>query len=127
MLPNIKLSKTQLSKTIQSDRFLGWHLGLLLKNGLPIIENVPQTLANSVLIPLKLTTAASAADVETHKRYLEVDISNNWNKTLYSSSTLSTQDNEKLPQLEEMSIKSTNASPKPIFRLFNLFKLSKSR
>ena len=88
---------------------------------------MPQTLANSVLIPLKLTTAASAADVETHKRYLEVDISNNWNKTLYSSSTLSTQDNEKLPQLEEMSIKSTNASPKPIFRLFNWFKLSKSR
>ena len=68
-MPNIKLSKTQLSKIRQSDRFLGWPLGLLLKHGLPIIENGPQPLVNTVLIPLRLTTAASAADVEIHKKY----------------------------------------------------------
>ena len=35
---NIKLSKTQLSKMIQSERFLGRVLGLLLKTGLPLIK-----------------------------------------------------------------------------------------
>ena len=34
---NIKLSKTQLSKMIQSGRFLGRLLGSLLKTGLPLI------------------------------------------------------------------------------------------
>ena len=37
---DIKLSKTQLSKTVQSGGFLGKHLGPLLKNGLPLIKNV---------------------------------------------------------------------------------------
>ena len=35
---DIKLSKTQLSKIIQSGGFLGRFLGLLLKTGLPLIE-----------------------------------------------------------------------------------------
>ena len=35
-----KLSKTQLSKMIQSGRFLGKLLGQLLKTGLPLIKNV---------------------------------------------------------------------------------------
>ena len=39
-LVNIKLSKTQLSKMIQSGGFLVRLLGPLLKTGLPLIENV---------------------------------------------------------------------------------------
>ena len=35
-----KLSKTRLSKIIQSGRFLGRILGPLLKTGLPLIKNV---------------------------------------------------------------------------------------
>ena len=61
----IKLSKTQLSKMIQSGGFL--ILGPLLKTGLPLMRNVIKTLIKSVLIPLGLTTAASAADAEIHK------------------------------------------------------------
>ena len=59
---DIKLSKTQLSKMIQSGGFLGRLLGPLLKTGLPLIKNVIKPLAKSVLIPLGLTVAASAAD-----------------------------------------------------------------
>ena len=54
---DIKLSKTQLSKMIQSGRFIGRRLGPLLKNGLPLIKNVIKVLAKSVLIPLGLTAA----------------------------------------------------------------------
>ena len=59
---NIKLSKTQLSKMIQSERFLGRLLGPLLKAGLLLIKNEIKPLVKSVLIPLGLTAAASAAD-----------------------------------------------------------------
>ena len=59
---DIKLSKTQLSKMIQSGGFLGRLLGPLLKTGLPLMKNVIKPLAKSVLIPLGLTAAASAAD-----------------------------------------------------------------
>ena len=37
---DIKLSKTQLSKMIQSGRFLGRLLGPLLKTALPLMKNV---------------------------------------------------------------------------------------
>ena len=67
---DIKLSKTQLSKMIQSGRFLGRLLGPLLKTGLPLIKNVIKPLAKSVLIPLGLTAAASAADAGIHKKIL---------------------------------------------------------
>ena len=68
---NIKLSKTQLSKMIQSGGFLGRLLGPLLKTGLPLISNVIKPLAKSVLIPLGLTAArASAADAGIHKKIL---------------------------------------------------------
>ena len=67
---DIKLSKTQLSKMIQSGGFLGRLLGLLLKTGLPLIKNVIKPLAKSVLIPLGLTVAASAADAGIHKKIL---------------------------------------------------------
>ena len=65
---NIKLSKTQLSKMIQLGGFLGRLLGPLLKTGLPLIKNVIKPLAKSVLIPLGLTAAASAADAGIHKK-----------------------------------------------------------
>ena len=68
---NIKLSKTQLSKMIQSGGFLGKLLGPLLKTGLPLISNVIKPLAKSVLIPLGLNAAASAADAGIHKKILE--------------------------------------------------------
>ena len=67
---NIKFSKTQLSKMIQSGRFLGKLLGPLLKTGLPLIKNVITPLAKSVLIPLGLTAAAAAADAGMHKKIL---------------------------------------------------------
>ena len=66
---DIKLSKTQLSKMIQSGGFLGRLLGPLLKTGLPLIKNVIKPLAKSVLIPLGLTAAASTADAGIHKKY----------------------------------------------------------
>ena len=59
---NIKLSKTQLHKIGQSGGFLGRLLGPLVKTGLHLIENVLKPLAKSVLILLRLTTAASATD-----------------------------------------------------------------
>ena len=49
---NIKSSKTQLYKIIQSSGFLGL-LGSLLKSGLPLIENVLKPLAKSALKPDK--------------------------------------------------------------------------
>ena len=67
---DIKLPKTQLSKMIQSGGFLGRLLGPLLKAGLPLINNVIKPLAKSVLIPLGLTAAASAADAGIHKKIL---------------------------------------------------------
>ena len=65
---DIKLSKTQISKMIQSGGFLGRLLGPLLKTGLPLIKNVNKSLAKKVLIPLGLTAAASAADAGIHKK-----------------------------------------------------------
>ena len=65
---NIKLSETQLSKMIQSGGFLGRLLGPLLKTGLLLIKNVIKPLAKSILIPLGLTAAASAASAGIHKK-----------------------------------------------------------
>ena len=67
-LANIKLSKTELHKIVQSGGFLGRPLGPLLKTGLLLIGNVLKPLAKSVLIPLGLTAAASATDTAIHKR-----------------------------------------------------------
>ena len=65
---DVKLSKIQLSKMIQSGGFLGRLTGPLLKTGLPLIINVIKPLAKSVLIPLGLTAAASAAHAGIHKK-----------------------------------------------------------
>ena len=67
---DLKLSKTQIFKIIQSGVFLGRLLGPLLKTGLPLMKNVIKPLAKSVLIPLGLTAAASAADAGIHKKIL---------------------------------------------------------
>ena len=44
----------------------------LLKTGLPPIKNAFKSLAKSVLIPLGLTAAATAADSSIHKKNLRI-------------------------------------------------------
>ena len=63
---DIKLSKPQLPKMIQSGGFPSRLLGPLLKTGLPLIKDVIKLLARNVLIPLGLTVAASAVDAGIH-------------------------------------------------------------
>ena len=63
---DIKLSKTQLSKMIQSGGFLGRLLVTLLKIGLLLMKNAIKSLAKIVLIPLGLTAAESEADGGIH-------------------------------------------------------------
>ena len=70
MSSDLKLSRAQISKRIQSGGFLGRLLGPLIKTGLPLIKNVIKPLAKIVLIPLGLTAAASAADAGIHKKIL---------------------------------------------------------
>ena len=53
---------------IQLGEFLGRLLGPLLKAGLPLMKKEIQPLATSVLIPLGLTAAPSAADAGMHKK-----------------------------------------------------------
>ena len=69
MSTDLKLSQAQISNIIKSGGFLGRLLGPLLKTGLPSIKNVIKPLAKSVLIPLGITAAASAADAGIHKKY----------------------------------------------------------
>ena len=52
----------------ESRRFLGRLSGPLPKPGLSLIGNVLKTLAKSVLIPLRLTAAASATDTAINKK-----------------------------------------------------------
>ena len=67
-LTDLKLSKTQINKIIQPGGFLSRLLGLLLRTGLLLIKNVIKPLAKSLLIPLGLTAAASAAGAGIHKK-----------------------------------------------------------
>ena len=69
---DIKLSKTQLPKMIQSGGFLGRRLGPLLKTGLPLMNSIKKPLAKSFLILLGLTAEASAADAGIHKKNLRI-------------------------------------------------------
>ena len=68
MSTDIKLSRAQIPKIIQSGGFIGKLLGPLLKTGLPLIKNVIKSLARNVLIPLGLTAAASATDAGIQKK-----------------------------------------------------------
>ena len=70
MSTDLKLSKTQINKIIQSGGFVSKLLGPLLKTGLPLIKNVIKPLAKSVLISLGLTATASAAHAGIHKKIL---------------------------------------------------------
>ena len=74
---DIKLSKTQLSKIIQSGGFLGTLLGPLLRNGQPLMKSAIKPLTKIVLVPLGLTAAASAADAGIHKQNLGSGHNNN--------------------------------------------------
>ena len=65
---DIKLLKTQISKMILLEGFLGRLLDLLLKTGLPLIKNAIKPLVKSILIPLGLTEAASAPDAGIYKK-----------------------------------------------------------
>ena len=68
--PYIKFPKTQLSKIIQPIGFLCNLLGQLLKVDLSLMKIVLTPFAKSVLIPLGLTAATSAADAQLHKKLL---------------------------------------------------------
>ena len=72
---DVKLSKTQLSKMVQSGGCLGRLLGPL-KTGLQLIKNVIKPLAESVLVPLGVSAAASAADAGIHKKNLRLENNN---------------------------------------------------
>ena len=91
---DIKLSKTQLSKIIQSGGFLGRLLDLLLKAGLPLIKNVIIPLAKSVLIPLGLTAATSAADAGIHKKILGSGRHHSSSSAAHNMTTLIISNNE---------------------------------
>ena len=55
---------------MQSGESLGRLLGPLLNTALLLMKNVIKPLGKSVLIPLGLTAAASAADAGIHKKIL---------------------------------------------------------
>ena len=60
---DIKLSKAQISKIIQSGGFLGKILGSLLKTGLPLLKSVIKPVGL-----LGLTAASSAIDAGVQKK-----------------------------------------------------------
>ena len=70
---DIKLSKTQLAKMIQSGGFLSKLLGPLLKTDLGLIKNVLQPLTKIVLISIGLTAPASAPDLRNHKKFYNTE------------------------------------------------------
>ena len=67
---DIKPSKTQLSKMIQSGGFVARLLGPLLKTGLPLKKNVNKSLAKSVLFPLGLIAAVSVTNAGIQTKIL---------------------------------------------------------
>ena len=75
---------------IRSGGSLGRLLGPLLKTGLPLIKNVVKPLAKSILIPLGLTAAASAADAGMHKKML----GSGYNHPLHNTARLIISNNE---------------------------------
>ena len=65
---DVKLSKAQISKIIQSGGFLGKILGPLLKTGLPLLKSVIKPLGL-----LGLTAVSSAIDAGVQKRYMVLE------------------------------------------------------
>ena len=68
----IKLSKTQLSKMIQSGGFLGRLLGPLLKTGLPLMKSVIKPLAKSVLVPLRINSSSISSRCRNTQKNLRI-------------------------------------------------------
>ena len=66
---DLKLSKTQIVKIIQSEGFLG---SLLSKLAGPVIK-VALPFAKNVLPPLGITAAASALDARIKKKYMVLE------------------------------------------------------
>ena len=85
---DIKLSKTQITKIIQSGGFLDRLLGPLLKTGLRLMKNGIKPSAKSLWIQLGLTAAAPVADAGIHKRIWNNNTNNIklWNGRHYQSS-----------------------------------------
>ena len=79
---------------IQSGGFLGSLLGPLLKTGLPLIKNVIKPLAKSVLFPLGLTAATSAADAGIHKKILGSGCRHSSSSASHDTTTLIISNNE---------------------------------
>ena len=96
---DIKLSKTQLSKMIQSGGFLGRLLGPLLKTGLPLMKSVIKPLAKIFLIPLGLTAAVSAADAGIHKKILGSGHTNNNNNDNNNNNTILIISNDEMDDI----------------------------
>ena len=69
MSTDLKLSKAQISKIIQSGRFL---VSLLSKLAGPLMK-VAISLAKNVLASLGITTAASAIDAGIQKKYMVLE------------------------------------------------------
>ena len=69
MSTDLKLSKAQISKIIQSGGFLG---SLLSKLAGPLMK-VAIPLAKNVLAPLGITAAVSAIDVGIQKKYIVLE------------------------------------------------------
>ena len=67
---DIKLSKAQISKIIQSGEFLG---SLLSELAGPLMK-VAVPLAKNILAPLGITAAASAIDAGIQKKYMDLEI-----------------------------------------------------
>ena len=67
---DLKLSKAQVSKIIQSGGFLG---SLLSKIAGPLMK-IAIPLAKNVLAPLGITAAASAIDAGIPKKYMVLEI-----------------------------------------------------
>ena len=55
---SVAVTKTQLSRILQSGEFLGIILGPLLKTDEPLMKNIPKPLVECTLLPLRLTAAA---------------------------------------------------------------------
>ena len=66
---DLKLSKVQISKIIESGGFLG---SLLSKSAGPLMK-VAIPLAKNVLAPLGITAAASAIDAGIQKKYMVLE------------------------------------------------------
>ena len=102
---DIKLSKTQLSKMIQSGGFLGRFLGSLLRLGLPLMKSVIKPLTKSVFILLGIAAAAAAADAGIHKKILGSGHNNNTTLIISNAGELVKEQLEQAMDLSDLQSK----------------------